>query len=110
MTLLKSIIDHAVLPPKLPGEREENYQEISDEILKRLVRACEAAMSLAYPPFADAFQSLRESLQAAMNLNRGQLERETLIKHFSKLQPNTVLICYVVEQNAAVLIRRENDQ
>ncbi|KAF3060564.1 hypothetical protein CFAM422_011134 [Trichoderma lentiforme] len=110
MTLLKSIIDHAVLPPKLPGEREDNYQEISDEILKRLVRACEAAKSLASPPFADAFQSLSESLQAAMNLNRGQLERETLIKHFSQLQPNTVLICYVVEQNAAVLIRRENDQ
>ncbi|KKP05492.1 hypothetical protein THAR02_02384 [Trichoderma harzianum] len=76
--------------------------------LRRLIRACEAAKSLGYPPFADAFHSLSESLQACMRLNRGRLDRHTLLRHLSQLRPNTVLICHVLEQNAAVLIRREN--
>ncbi|PTB55328.1 hypothetical protein M431DRAFT_83309 [Trichoderma harzianum CBS 226.95] len=109
MASLKPIIDHAVLPPKLPGEKEENYQEISDEILRRLIRACEKVESLASLPFADAFHSLSESLQTCMNLNQGRLDRDALLKHFSQLRPNTVLICYVVEQNAAVFIRLENN-
>ncbi|RYP58023.1 hypothetical protein DL771_011363 [Monosporascus sp. 5C6A] len=31
-----------------------------------------------------------------------------MLKHFSHLQPNHILILYVVEQNAALLVRREN--
>ncbi|KAL6701246.1 hypothetical protein J3F84DRAFT_391848 [Trichoderma pleuroticola] len=110
MASLKPLIDHAVLPPKLPGKREEDYEALSHQLLKRFLHACETVESLASPPFADAFRSLSESLRACMNLNRGCLDRETLLKYFSQLQPNTVLICHVVEQNAAVLIRLENSQ
>nr|WNZ75847.1 hypothetical protein [Trichoderma harzianum] len=110
MASLKSIINHAVLPPKLPGEKEENYQEISYEILRRLIRACKKVESLAGLPFADAFHSLSESLQTCMNINQGRVDRDALLKHISQLRPNTVLICYIVGQNAAVLMRRENSQ
>ncbi|KAL6794454.1 hypothetical protein J3E68DRAFT_450980 [Trichoderma sp. SZMC 28012] len=110
MASLKSIIDHAVLPPRLPGNREENYEAISHQLLKRLLHACKTVEGLSSPPFADAFHSLSESLQACMRLNRGRLDRHTLLRHFSQLGPNTVLICHVNEQNAAVLVRRENSQ
>ncbi|KAL7929432.1 hypothetical protein V8C35DRAFT_331665 [Trichoderma chlorosporum] len=110
MASLRSIIDHAVLPPKVPGEKEENYDEISLELLKRLVHACETLRRLADLPFSNAFDSLHESLLACKDLNRGRLDRDSLLKHFSQLPPNNVLICYVVEQNAAVLIRRESNE
>ncbi|KAL7945220.1 hypothetical protein V8C42DRAFT_358211 [Trichoderma barbatum] len=110
MASLRSVIDHAVLPPKIPGEREEDYEEISSELLKRLLHACEKVKRLADPPFADALGSLSESLQACRSLNQGRLDKETMFHHLSQLQPKTVLICYVVEQNAAILIRRECGQ
>ncbi|KAL7793170.1 hypothetical protein V8C37DRAFT_415984 [Trichoderma ceciliae] len=110
MAPLRSIIDHAVLPSKLPGSQEENYEEISDGLLKRLLQACKTVQNLAGPPFADALHSLSESLQACGNLNQGRLDRETMLQHFNQLKPQGVLICYVVEQNAAILIRRESDQ
>ncbi|RFU72329.1 hypothetical protein TARUN_9940 [Trichoderma arundinaceum] len=108
MAPLRSIIDHAVLPSKLPGNQEDDCEEIANGLLKRLLLACETVKGFAGPPFADAFHSLGESLQACGNLNRGRLERETLLQQFIQLKPNDILICYVVEQNAAVLIRRES--
>lgn len=110
MASLRSIIDHAVLPPNIPGQREESYEEISNEFLKRLLHACKTVKDLANPPFADALHHLSESLQVCKVLNQGRLERETMFRQFSQLNPQEVLICYVAEQNAAVLIRRESDQ
>ncbi|KAL6877133.1 hypothetical protein J3F83DRAFT_759426 [Trichoderma novae-zelandiae] len=110
MASLRSIIDHAVLPPKLPGEKEDNYDAISNELLKRLLDACEKLKPLAGPQLADALHSLSESLGACGALNQGRLDKVTLLEHLRALGPNGVLICYVVEQNAAVLVRREIDQ
>ena len=110
MASLRSIIDHAVLPPKTPGAKEDNYDAISGEFLKRLLNACEKLRHLAGPPLADALHSLSESLRACRALNRGQLDKKALLKHFSLLKPDLTLVCYVVEQNAAVLIRREIDE
>ncbi|KAH6608878.1 hypothetical protein Trco_002224 [Trichoderma cornu-damae] len=108
---LRSILDHAVLPSKLPGTQEENCDEIAHDFLKRLLHACEAVKGMAAGlPFAGALHTLSESLQTCGNLNQEQLDRKTLLLQFSQLKPRHVLICYVVEQNAAILIRREDDQ
>ncbi|KAL7807758.1 hypothetical protein V8C44DRAFT_351181 [Trichoderma aethiopicum] len=110
MASIRSIIDHAVLPPKTPGAKEDDYDAISSEFLKRLLNACEKLKHLAAPPLADALRSLSESLQACRALNRGRLDKEALLKQFSLLKPDVTLVCHVVEQNAAILIRREIDQ
>ncbi|PTB71494.1 hypothetical protein M440DRAFT_350648 [Trichoderma longibrachiatum ATCC 18648] len=110
MASLRSIIDHAVLPPIIPGEKEQDHEAISKELLNRLEAACERAKNLASSPFADAFHSLSESLRACRALNQGRLDRVTLLEHLRSLGTNDVLICHVVEQNAAILIRREMNQ
>ncbi|EGR48358.1 uncharacterized protein TRIREDRAFT_62633 [Trichoderma reesei QM6a] len=109
MASIRSIIEHAVLPPKIPGAKEDNYDAMSSEFLNRLEAACERVKGLASSPFADAFHSLSESLRACRALNQEGLDRVTLLEHFRTLGTNDVLICHVVEQNAAILIRREID-
>lgn len=110
MDLLQSVLNHAILPPKIPGERETSYEELSDDLLERLLRACKQAEGQASQPYASAIQSLRESLQTCRVLNRGRLDRETMLQSFNQLEPQNVLILHVIEQNAAILIRREDNQ
>jgi hypothetical protein len=103
-------LDHAILLPKVPGNKEENYEEISEDLLKRLLRACSLAEDLASQPHSEALRALSESLQICRVLNRGRLEKETMLQHFAQIKPQNVLILHVVEQNAAILIRREIDK
>lgn len=112
MALLRSVLDHAVLPPNVPGKREteERYGEIADSLLTRLLRACKQAESLASQPFSDAIHSLSESLQACGELNRGKLDKETILRHFAQIKPQDVLVLHVTEQNAALLVRHEIDE
>ncbi|KAL7927254.1 hypothetical protein ACQKWADRAFT_327147 [Trichoderma austrokoningii] len=109
MALLRSVLDHAILPPNIPGkrEREESYEEISNHLLTRLLRACKQAEGLADQPFSEAIHSLIESLQACHELNQGRLDRETMLRYFSQIKPHDVLVLHVIEQNAAILIRHE---
>lgn len=112
MTLLRSVLDHVVLPPNVPGKREtdESYEEISNNLLARLLRACKQAEGVAGQPFSDAICSLSESLQACRELNQGRLDKETMLRYFAQIKPQDVLILHVIEQNAAILIRHETDE
>ncbi|KAI1211128.1 uncharacterized protein F4807DRAFT_25762 [Annulohypoxylon truncatum] len=107
MDMLQSIYNHLVLPPQLPGEQDENIEIISHEIGKRILAACDGVGSLVDQPWSQAFQCLRVSLATCIDLNTGRLEKTTLLKHFHRLEPNHMLILHVVEQNAALIIRRE---
>lgn len=110
--LLRSVLDHAILPPNVPGkrEKEEIYWEISNNLLTRLLGACKEAESLTTQPFSDVIRSLSESLQACHELNQGRLDKETMLRYFAQIKPQDVLILHVIEQNAAILIRHEIDE
>ncbi|EHK39909.1 hypothetical protein TRIATDRAFT_161231, partial [Trichoderma atroviride IMI 206040] len=111
-SLLRSVLDHTILPPNVPGkrEKEERYGEISDNLLTRLLRACKQAESLSSQPFSDAIHSLSVSLEACRELNRGRLDKETMLRYFAQIKPQDVLILHVTEQNAAILVRHEIDE
>ncbi|KAI5867544.1 hypothetical protein GGS23DRAFT_548787 [Durotheca rogersii] len=108
MTLLEDVFNHLVLPPRVPGEQDSDLENISYEILTRFLTATDdAATKLIKTPWAEAFRALRTSLLACLNLNSGGLESSIMMAYFKKIQPNDMLILHVVQQNAAVLIRRE---
>ncbi|KAI1092009.1 hypothetical protein F5B19DRAFT_455893 [Rostrohypoxylon terebratum] len=106
-SLLYRIYNHLVLPPQLPGEQDENLERISYEVTKRVISACNSVGSLADQRWSQAFQCLHVSLTTCIKLNTGRLEKATLLQHFSQLEVNHLLILHIVEQNAALLIRRE---
>ena len=95
------------LPPKTPQSEDVGVEIVSRDVLIRIIRACEATIALAAPPWTEAFQSLEGSLSACLALNTGRLDRSTMLKYFRRLQQYQTLILHVVEQNAALLIRRE---
>jgi hypothetical protein len=106
MDVLGAVFNHLVLPPKLPGYRDGNLNAIEQDILTRLMRACETLRESTGSQFEATWTSVHESLQSCARINVGRLERASLQREFCDLKPDGLLILYVVQQNAALLVRR----
>ncbi|KAI1741165.1 hypothetical protein F4680DRAFT_464954 [Xylaria scruposa] len=106
--LLSSVFNHLVLPPEVPGAQDTDVDAISRDIITRMIHAIDTAIGFTSDmPWRGAYQNLQDSLQACLELNRGHLERASLFKHLQKLELGKVLILYLNEQNAGLLIRRD---
>ncbi|KAI0472258.1 hypothetical protein F4859DRAFT_98378 [Xylaria cf. heliscus] len=111
LDLLSSVFNHLVLPPQVPGAQDSDIDAVSHNVLARMLQAVGTAMSLTHDlPWQEAYQNLHESLQACLELNRGGLERSSLFEHLKKLDLGKVLILYLNEQNAGLLVRRDKDE
>ncbi|KAI1753021.1 hypothetical protein F4782DRAFT_95691 [Xylaria castorea] len=111
LDLLGSVFNHLVLPPKVPGAQDIHIDAVSRNILTRMIHATNTAINLASDvPWREAYQNLQDSLQACLELNRGRLERSSLLKHLQKLDLGKVIILHVKEQNAGLLIRRDKNE
>lgn len=112
MALLDAVVNHLVLPPKVPGKQEPDadLDAVSYDILLRMINACKKVASFANVPSCEAFQTLRTSLEACRALNFDYLDKNTLLEHFRALEADhtLTLILHVVKQNAAILMRRED--
>ncbi|KUI72508.1 hypothetical protein VM1G_07810 [Cytospora mali] len=109
MSLLEGVFNHLVLPPKLPGRQDPHLEDESQDFIKRLIKAVDTMSTVAnnVQDLAETLNSVRQSLRLCSLLNRGRLDKDTLISAFQDLGSEQ-LVLYVVEQNAAVLIRRNN--
>lgn len=106
MALLQSVFNHLVLPPKLPGQQDVDLEAIEQNILTRLIRACDSLENLTGKEFRETWTSIRHSLRICLDIKVVHLERALVREELRKLQRNGMLILYVVEQNAALLVRR----
>ena len=106
MTLLESVFNHLVLPPKVPGQLDTDTECIERSILTRLLHACDTIGKLTDQNYAETWASILRSLRVCLNVNQGRLDKTAMLKEFGNLHPKDLLILHVVEQNAAVLIRR----
>jgi hypothetical protein len=107
MALLESLFNHLVLPPKLPGQQDTDTELINENILTRLIHACNTLGNITGQEFADTWASIGHSLRLCLHLNQGRLEKSSMLYEFCHLQPNHLLILHIVEQNAALLVRRQ---
>lgn len=105
MALLESVFNHLVLPPKLPGQLDIDIEGIEHNVLTRLIYACDTLGKLAGQDFGESWASIRRSLVTCVNGNPRHLDKQSILRGFSQLQSNDVLILYLVEQNAALLLR-----
>ncbi|KAI0530401.1 hypothetical protein GGR58DRAFT_493547 [Xylaria digitata] len=108
MDLLSAVYNHVVLPPRLPDGQGPRIEAVSHDVLSRMARACKVLDELVDSPWSKVFQSLSVSLNMCAALNLGRLEKSAMVEHFQQLQPDHILILHVVEQNAALLVRRED--
>jgi hypothetical protein len=106
MALLERVFNHLVLPPKLPDRLDPNKDDIEHDILKRLIHACDTLSELSGQEFTQTWAPLYKSLRSCLRVNQGRLEKNSMLHEFDSLQHDDLLILHVVEQNAALLIRR----
>ncbi|KUI56442.1 hypothetical protein VP1G_03790 [Cytospora mali] len=109
MSLLEGVFNHLVLPPKLPGRQDPHLEDESQDFIRRLIKAVDTLSTTTnnVQDLDDALNSVRQSLRLCSLLNRGRLDKDTLLSALQNLGSEQ-LVLYVVEQNAAVLIRRNN--
>jgi hypothetical protein len=103
--LMEAVFNHLVLPPKVPSHAEEDPAAIQTQILDRAIRACNTLRELTGEEFTNTWLAVRHSLSTCLNLNQGRLDKSSMLREFSNIRHTDLIILYVVEQNAAVLIR-----
>ncbi|KAI1855789.1 hypothetical protein JX265_012234 [Neoarthrinium moseri] len=108
MDALRAVFNHLVLPYHLPGRADDDADALSHDVLRRLISACDVILDMADEPWKQSFQNLKRSLDVCSQLNVGGIDKMALLDHFRKLCPGYMLILHVREQNAALLIRRED--
>ncbi|KAK3353831.1 hypothetical protein B0T25DRAFT_632188 [Lasiosphaeria hispida] len=104
-SLLESVFNHVVLPPKLPGCRDSNGRAVEDNLLARLLGACEALSTLPGQGAQSCWEFVRQQLLICLDLHRCRLDRASIRRAFSNLSVDCPLVLYIEEQNCAILVR-----
>jgi hypothetical protein len=77
---------------------------VSQNVLKRLIDACERLVSPTPQPLSGAFRTFQSTLGACQKINAGFIDKTSTLQHLQELDPCHILIFHVVEQNAAMLM------
>jgi hypothetical protein len=104
---LELVFNHLVLPPKLPGKRDGEIEEIENHLTKRLLNAADILKGLSSNESAEAWDCIRRSLEICSIVNEdGRLNKTSLLDAFRRLKHKDGVILHVAEQNAGLLIRQ----
>jgi hypothetical protein len=106
---LESVFNHLVLPPKLPGKRDCDIEEVERHLTTRLLNATNTLRDLSSDDSAKAWDSIHRSLEICNIVNQdGRLNKKSLLDAFRGLQHKDGLILHVAEQNAGLLVRQHS--
>jgi len=108
--LLESLFNHVVLPPRLPGKLESGIEEVDDALMDRALGAIQTIASrLPDSHLLTPLECLHRSLRISRGVNAGgKLTKNSLLAAMQELKGEEMIIIYVMEQNAALLLRRES--
>jgi hypothetical protein len=103
-----AVYNHLVLPPRLPGHQDAKLIQIGNDLLERLIKATRLLASL--PNQNGRWECLRRALQTCKVVNEGgKLNKASLLSAFHDLKGNDILTLHVTEQNAGLLVRRQQE-
>jgi hypothetical protein len=107
MVRLINVFNHLVLPLKLPNAQDDDVENTSNEITSRLIHATSTMSTLAGPDQASTWLMVRRLLRRCHSIHaQGRLEKKLLVSEFQSIQHNQPILLYVLEQNAALILRR----
>ncbi|KAK8063845.1 hypothetical protein PG996_008497 [Apiospora saccharicola] len=107
MASLEAVYHHLVLPPKVPGGQDSDLESIQNDIIRRLLQACHTLHDVTGPELNGTWDYVTKSLETCQKLNQGRLDEDQLTQAFKTLDDRQILILYVVQQNVALVIRRQ---
>ncbi|KAK0724170.1 hypothetical protein B0H67DRAFT_640735 [Lasiosphaeris hirsuta] len=88
-SLLESVFNHVVLPPKLPGCRDSNGRAVEDNLLTRLLGACEALSTLPGQGAQSCWEFVRQQLLYASTSTGAALTERQYDAHSPTCQLTT---------------------
>ncbi len=107
-TLIESVLNHLVLPARLPS-RADNFEQIDADLINRLIQATRLLSQKREPGGTVylACDAVRRALQACKYLHAGRkLSKPLILAELRGLESGSFILLYVFEQNAALTIRR----
>jgi hypothetical protein len=104
---LECIFNHLILPPRLPGKRDSETEEIESHLTTLLLGATGVLRDISSGESAEAWSCIQRSLDICNIVNEdNRLNKTSLLDAFGWLQHKDGLILQIAEQNAGLLIRR----
>ncbi|CBF79793.1 hypothetical protein AN7637.2 [Aspergillus nidulans FGSC A4] len=105
---LRSIFNHVVLPPELPGHADEHPEAVEKELMRRLLNTVTLMKTKADEELFPTWQILENTLKLSSIVNEGVIcNKAALIEALKKVGSENAVIVRVQEQNAGLLIRHD---
>ncbi|PIG85815.1 hypothetical protein AARAC_009742 [Aspergillus arachidicola] len=99
--------NHIAFPPKLPGKRDEQPAKVNLDLIIRLRHAVQTLHRMADDDMKAVWQCIEVALNTCHVVNEnGMVNKVALLDAFDKLHPESAVIVYIAEQNAALLFRK----
>lgn len=106
--LLEAVINHVALPPRLPAKADNRFDEVEQALSDLLLNASKCLRDHIPGDLSQKWDVTRKTLQICSQVNAGgKLDRRLLLSELQCLNRNDTLIIHVAEQNAGLLIRRD---
>ncbi|RDL37029.1 Uncharacterized protein BP5553_04462 [Venustampulla echinocandica] len=104
--ILEPLVNHLTLPARLPGQQDSRLYKIEQDLTSLLLDATKELQSAGL-----LVDSLRQSLQTSRVINAsGRLLLSSLLTALRELPKSEFLVLHIVEQNAALVIRRDHPE
>src|ERR1700755_2483168 len=105
--LLEAIVNHVILPPRLPGQQDRKIKEVDRHLTILLLEATRHLRALTTDNSPQALDDIELSLESCWKINEdGQLNETSLLDAFRGLHGKHGLILHVAAQNSGLLVRR----
>lgn len=106
---MESIYNHMVLPPRLPSRLDSKLRDTEHGLMARLVSSCRVVRDNSDDSFYARWDTIRRSLETARRVNCNEkINKAALVSALSEPRPHETLILHVSQQNAGVLITKQN--
>jgi hypothetical protein len=110
LSLLESVFNHLVLPPRLPGAQDRSVHHIEQTLTTQVLEASCTIRDLTTSEISNVWDQIRRILITCRAVNNGsKLSKASLLTEFRSLEYKNLLILHVTEQNAALLIRKHRE-
>lgn len=104
--ILELSFNHIAFPPKLPGKRDINVEDVDRDNLTRLRTAVSTIKTFADDEAISVWEDIEESLNICEAINESSFNnRQVLESTLQSLKPNHNIILHVTIQNAGLIIR-----
>ncbi|KAL4903827.1 hypothetical protein BDW74DRAFT_185914 [Aspergillus multicolor] len=107
-SVLRSVFNHVVLPPELPGQTDEHPEAVDRGLLRRLLSAVTVMKAKCDEAWWPTWQFLEDTLRLSSLVNDGRIcNKAVLVKVLGKVSPEAALAVRIREQNAGLLIKHD---